>query len=71
MDVFYLLFSLDSGSKMSLDVDMVKASVSKSGKYKKEQLRSKDIKIDDDFYKGMDDKILKMLYMPNLPRTKI
>ena len=56
---FYLLFSLDSGSKMSLDVDMVKASVSKSGKYKKEQLRSKDLKIDDDFYKGMDDKILE------------
>ena len=56
---FYLLFTLDSDSNISTDVDMAKASTSKSGKYKKEQVRSKDIKIDDEFYKGMNDKILE------------
>ena len=56
---FYLLFTLGSGSKISTDVDMAKASSSKSGKYKKEQIRSKDIKVDDDFYKGINDKILE------------
>ena len=56
---FYLLFSLDSNSKMSLDVDMAKAAASKNGKYKKEQLRPKDIKIDDEFYKGIDEKLLE------------
>ena len=44
---------------MSLDVDMAKAAASKNGKYKKEQLRPKDIKIDDEFYKGIDEKLLE------------
>ena len=56
---FYLLFSLDSNSIMSTDVEMAKAASSKTGKYKKEQLRTKDIKIDDEFYNGMNDKILE------------
>lgn len=56
---FYLLFSLDSKSKMSLDADMAKAAASKNGKYQKEQLRPKDVKIDDEFYKGIHDKLLE------------
>ena len=56
---FYLLFSLDSGSKISKDVDLAKAAGSKNGKLKTELLRSKDIKIDPDFYGGADEKVLE------------
>jgi len=56
---FYLLFSLDSGSKISKDVDLAKAAGSKNGKLKTDLLRSKDIKIDPDFYGGNDEKVLE------------
>lgn len=56
---YYLLFSLDSDSKISKDVDMAKSAGSKTGKYKKELLRPKEIKIDDAFYQGLNDKILE------------
>ena len=56
---FYLLFSLDSGSTISKDVDMAKSSGSKSGKHKKDLLRPSDIKIDDSFFQGLGDKILE------------
>ena len=56
---FYILFSLDSDSKISKDIDLAKAAGSKSGKLKTELLRSKDIKIDPDFYGGNDEKVLE------------
>lgn len=56
---FYLLFSLDSGSKISTDVDMARSAGSKTGRHLKEVLRSKDIKIDPDFYGGSEENILE------------
>ena len=56
---FYILFSLDSDSKISKDIDLATAAGSKSGKLKTELLRSKDIKIDPDFYGGNDEKVLE------------
>jgi len=44
------LFTLGSGSPISKDVDLCQGAGGKSGKYKKEQIRSKDYKIDPDFY---------------------
>ena len=46
---YYLLFSQDSNSKISEDVELAKAAGSKSGKHKGKLLRNKDIKIDPDF----------------------
>ena len=56
---FYLLFSLDSDSKISKDVELAKAAGSKTGKLKSELLRSKDIKIDPEFYGGIDETVLE------------
>ena len=56
---FYLLFSLDSDSKISKDIDLAIAAGSKSGKLKTELLRSKDIKIDPEFYGGLDETVLE------------
>lgn len=44
------LFTLGSGSPISKDVDLCQGAGGKSGKYKKEQIRPKDYKIDPDFY---------------------
>ncbi len=56
---FYLLFTLESDSKIANNIDLVKAAGSKSGKHKGELLRNKDIKIDPDFYGGNEDVILQ------------
>jgi predicted NAD-dependent protein-ADP-ribosyltransferase YbiA (DUF1768 family) len=56
---FYLLFSLDSESKISNSVDLAKAAGSKSGKHKGDLLRNKDIKIDPEFYGGNEDVVLQ------------
>jgi predicted NAD-dependent protein-ADP-ribosyltransferase YbiA (DUF1768 family) len=56
---FYLLFSLDTDSKISGDVDMAKAAGSKTGRHHKDVLRAKDIKIDPDFYGGSEETILE------------
>ena len=56
---FYLLFSLDSESKIANDVELAKAAGSKSGKHKTNLLRNKDIKIDPEFYNGNNDSILE------------
>ena len=56
---FYLLFSQDSGSKISEDVELAKIAGSKSGKHKGETLRGKDIKIDPEFYGGQEESLLE------------
>lgn len=56
---FYILFTQDSGSKISDDVELAKMAGSKSGKHKSELLRSKDIKIDPTFYGGNEENILE------------
>jgi len=48
---FYLQFSLDSGSDISMDLTLAKAAAGKTGKYKDRVLRDvKKIKPDADFY---------------------
>jgi predicted NAD-dependent protein-ADP-ribosyltransferase YbiA (DUF1768 family) len=48
---FYIQFSLDSrDSSIAKDTEMAKAAGSKSGKFKGELLRAKNINIDPDFY---------------------
>ena len=56
---FYLLFTRDSGSKISEDVELAKIAGSKSGKHKGETLRGKDIKIDPEFYGGQEESLLE------------
>ena len=59
MCVFFLQFSLDSDSNLSKNVELAKAAGSKSGRYKKDLLRHKDIQIDPEFYNSMDEKCLE------------
>jgi predicted NAD-dependent protein-ADP-ribosyltransferase YbiA (DUF1768 family) len=56
---FYLQFSLDSDSNISKEVELAKAAGSKTGKYKKDLLRSREITIDPDFYNGLNNKCLE------------
>jgi hypothetical protein len=47
---FYLLFSLDSGSKISENIELAQAATSKTGKYKGEVLRNNNITMDPEYY---------------------
>ena len=51
---FYAQFSLDSGSAISRDVLMAKVAGGKSGKYKGELVRPKNITMDKDFFEKRD-----------------
>jgi hypothetical protein len=57
---FFLSFSLDSGTVLSKDVDMAIGAAGKTGKYKGELLRPKEVKEDPDADKKS--KVFKIVY---------
>lgn len=51
---FYAQFSLDSESEISKNVKMAMGAGGKTGRFEKELVRPKDVKLDADFYGGRD-----------------
>lgn len=56
---FYLSFSIDSGTELSKDPEMAKAAGGKTGKYKSELLRPREVEIDGDFFGKRNRTIMK------------
>lgn len=56
---FAHLFTVESGSEISKNIDMAKAAGEKNGKFKRKQIRPVDITIDERFTKEMQEKVLE------------
>ena len=65
---FYALFSLDSDSEISKSPAMAKGAGGKTGKFKGKQIRSKKIKIDDDFFSSKENE--KAMYRGQMAKYK-
>ena len=55
---FYKKFTVESGTEISKDPTMAKGAGEKTGKYKKVQIRPKEVKVDFDFFENNNDNMV-------------